>query len=357
MHNDGVSARRVIIGIVLAIVAALVVLGVYQFVIRASATRKQIANMARPAKLAIISNADITPPTMDGLSDVAVKQYAKFDFNAGVTVHDDRDSTPTFTVDLSKVNLNRAGNYVAYYTARDNRGNQKTYERQVVVNRVVQPANNPDPEYGGQKIVYLTFDDGPSANTKRILDILDEYGIKATFFVTGNGQRYNQYIKLAHDKGHSIGLHTFSHNYAQVYANDDAFFADIDKVNNMVQGLTGERSDLIRFPGGSSNTVSRHYSTGIMSRLVKEVPERGYQYFDWNCDSTDASGNNVAVSKLIANATACRGNKIVILSHDTAAKSTTVTALPRIIEYYKSRGYTFAALTKNSFPAHHRPNN
>ena len=113
----------------------------------------------------------------------------------------------------------------------------------------------------------------------------------------------------------------------------------------------------VRFPGGSSNTVSRKYCPGSMTVLSRELINRGYQYYDWNGDSTDASGNNVAVSKLIANATASKANNINILFHDTAAKSTTVQALPAIIENYKARGYRFEAITDSSFVPHQGINN
>lgn len=209
----------------------------------------------------------------------------------------------------------------------------------------------------GEKVVYLTFDDGPSANTQKILEILDRYNAKATFFVTGTNQNYNYLIKQAHDKGHTIGLHTYCHDYKTVYSSVDAYFDDLTKVGNMVKDLIGFTPRYIRFPGGSSNTISRKYSSGIMTTLSKEVINRGYQYYDWNGDSTDASGNNVPVSKLIANATSSKSNNINILCHDTSAKSTTVQALPAIIENYLARGYRFEAIDDNSFVPHQGINN
>ena len=124
-----------------------------------------------------------------------------------------------------------------------------------------------------------------------------------------------------------------------------------------MEKITGEKSYLIRFPGGSSNTVSAKYVKGLMTTLVKKVEEKGYEYFDWNCDSTDASGNDVPVSTLVENATSCSANHVTILMHDTDAKDTTVQALPKIIEYYRSQGYAFEGLTKDSIAAHHSVNN
>lgn len=172
--------------------------------------------------------------------------------------------------------------------------------------------------------------------------------------MTGNGQKYNYLIQEAHKRGNTIALHTYCHDYRTVYASTDAYFNDLNKVGNMVKGLIGFTPRYIRFPGGSSNTVSRHYSAGIMSRLTRMVQEKGYQYYDWNVSSGDASGNNVPTARLIANATASRNNQIMILFHDTAAKNTTVEALPKVIEHYQSLGYTFKGIDDTTFTPHQR---
>ena len=144
-------------------------------------------------------------------------------------------------------------------------------------------------EQSDEKIVYLTLDDGPSDNTQAVLDILDKYNAKATFFVTGEMPEYKDMIKAAYDKGHTIGMHTYSHDYAKVYASVDAYFQDLDQIGQMVQEEIGYVPCFIRFPGGSSNTVSKKYTAGIMSTLVQEVQNRGYQYYDWNGSSGDGS--------------------------------------------------------------------
>ena len=207
------------------------------------------------------------------------------------------------------------------------------------------------------KFAYLTFDDGPSENTKKIMDILAKYDAKATFFVTGRNQDYNYLIKDAYNAGHTIALHTYSHEYSTVYASVDAYFDDLNKVGQMVKKEIGFVPHYIRFPGGSSNTVSRRYCQGIMSTLTKEVVEKGYQYYDWNGDSTDASGNHVAVDKLIRNGTSCHDNNVMILCHDTQAKDTTVQALPAIIEHYKNLGYTFKGIDDATYAPHQSVNN
>lgn len=225
---------------------------------------------------------------------------------------------------------------------------------------ISKPAKKPV-QYGTvavtEKTCYLTFDDGPSDNTLKILDILDQYKVKATFFVMGTGKL--SYVKKIHDAGHTVALHTYSHDYSKIYRSQKAYFEDLEKIGSEVKKYTGVDSKVIRFPGGSSNTVSRSYCNGIMTALSTETANRGYVYFDWNVDSTDASGNNVPVSKLVNSIKTYggRNKQDVVLMHDTAAKDTTVQALPQIIEYYISKGYTFAPLTVQTPPVTHGINN
>ncbi len=210
-------------------------------------------------------------------------------------------------------------------------------------------------EQSDEKVVYLTLDDGPSQNTQKVLDILDKYNAKATFFVTGAMPEYKDMIKKAYDKGHTIGMHTYSHDYAKVYASVDSYFQDLDQVAQIVKEEIGYVPCFIRFPGGSSNTISASYCKGIMSTLTKEVQARGYQYYDWNGSSGDGAVRTT--EQLVAQATSFHDNNIILLSHDSAAKDTTVEALPQIIEYYQSQGYVFKALDLDSYVAHHGVNN
>ncbi len=260
----------------------------------------------------------------------------------------------------NKANVKQVANNVQQNHTSGNSGNEAKHDDNK--NKQESQDNSPvDPikPYvdDGKKVVYLSFDDGPSENTKKIMDIMDRYGVKGSFFVTGNGQPYNHYIKEAFDHGHTIGLHTFTHRYQEVYSSDQAYFADLKRIDDMVYGLIGQHSYMVRLPGGSSNTVSRRYSPGIMTRITKEMQRRGYQYIDWNCDFGDASANRVPAAAIIKQATSCHANKIVMLAHDTAVKTTTVDALPKVIEYYKAQGYAFAPMDKNIFPAHHKLNN
>lgn len=209
----------------------------------------------------------------------------------------------------------------------------------------------------GKKTVYLTFDDGPSDNTPRVLEVLDRYGIKATFFVTGHEPDKAPYIKDAYDKGHSIGLHSMTHNYDQIYVSEEAFFSDLEAVGNMVKEQIGYVPYLTRFPGGASNTISANYCAGIMTSLVEDVQARGYQFYDWNVSSADASGTNVAVDTLVQSSCVEGYTNVMLLFHDSSTKDTTPDALPQIIEYYQERGYAFEPVTREAFVCQHDVNN
>lgn len=206
------------------------------------------------------------------------------------------------------------------------------------------------------KRAYLTFDDGPSQNTRKILDILDRYGVKATFFVIGKPNMTDEY-RLIVERGHTIALHSYSHKFSEIYSSEQAYFNDIRKLRNLIYEATGYSPNILRFAGGSSNTISNKHCKGIMKRLVVAVEEQGYVYFDWNVDSGDADDNNVPAEKLIENIKNRIGrmNVINILMHDTGrTKNTTVEALPEIIEFLQQNGYEICPITENTKPVHHR---
>lgn len=204
--------------------------------------------------------------------------------------------------------------------------------------------------------IYLTFDDGPGPYTAELLDILKRYNVKATFFVTGAGD--DSLIAREYNEGHTVALHTSSHNYEYVYSSIDNFFNDLYAIQNRVKNITGYTSYLMRFPGGSSNTVSARYDGGtrIMSRLVNEVTSRGFTYFDWNISSGDAGGAKSS-DEVFENVVyrLKEGGNSVVLQHDT--KSFSVAAVASIIEYALANGYLFDKLDASSFPAHHGVNN
>lgn len=226
----------------------------------------------------------------------------------------------------------------------DNMLNKEKMER----DKVKEGNYKPD----GKKIAYLTFDDGPSPNTVKILDILKQNNIKATFFVNG-GRDANLYKRIA-TEGHSIGNHTYSHDYATIYSNEEGFFKDVDKLNDELQKEIGFKPDIIRFPGGSNNQVSWKYGgKDLMQKLVNDANEKGYEYFDWNVSSGDATGNVVDVNTLISNVKKeSTPEKIIILFHDSKPKVTSVQALQPVIDYLKEKGYSFDKLDKDSFTRH-----
>ena len=204
-------------------------------------------------------------------------------------------------------------------------------------------------QLANKKVVYLTFDDGPTPqNTERILEILKKNNIKATFFVIGHNS--DMYKKIV-DEGHVIALHTYSHNYKEVYASEEAFFKDLYKIHDAVMEKTGVDAKVTRFPGGSSNAIVKK---ATLRKIIDRLNDEGFVYQDWNCDSTDAAGNKRPVDVLIKNATSCNATKINILMHDSAAKTTTADALQSIIDYYKSKGYDFEELTVYSPKFQHR---
>ncbi len=286
---------------------------------------------------------DVAPEiTLNGdANDVIIVNKDSYE-ELGATVVDDCDKVE-LKID-GKVDTTTIGSYTVTYSSEDNSGNVATATRTISV----------APEYRG--MVYLTFDDGPSAYTAELLDVLKKYNVKATFFVTGRGD--DALILREYQEGHTVGLHTFTHDYSYIYQNVNTFFEDLYRVQERVKNITGYTSYIMRFPGGSSNTVSARYDGGarIMSELVAEVESRGFTYFDWNVSSGDAGSTTSAegVFKNVAYALKEGGNSI-ILQHDI--KDFSVAAVERIIEYGLANGYKFAALDASSFTAHHGVNN
>jgi len=195
------------------------------------------------------------------------------------------------------------------------------------------------------KTVYLTFDDGPTEHTLKVLEILAEYNVLATFFVVGNTE-YTHYMRNIVDNGHAIGLHSYNHKFGQIYSSKEAFFEDFQKIDDIVFEQTGVRSKIMRFPGGSS--VTKGGAKAIIKQLTEEIVEKGYQYFDWNCDSRDKMGVKTASGALskIKAATKDADNIVIVLMHDTEA--ITVQYLPGVIEYFKALGYEFEVLSSAS---------
>lgn len=204
------------------------------------------------------------------------------------------------------------------------------------------------------KIMYLTFDDGPSKNTKAILDILDHYQIKATFFVSGNNEKYFPLLAEIKEKGHTIGVHTYSHDYSKIYQSEQNYFKDLNKMNQIIKQYTGSTTKLLRFPGGSSNTVSRKYHPNIMSILADEVIKQGYHYYDWNASNGDGEGNNDIQHLLnVGKKEVAHLDHVMMLMHDGSSNSKTVEVLPQLIEHYLDLGFQFYPISEKTNGFHH----
>lgn len=296
---------------------------------------------------------DTVPPTitLNGGESVSIKEREKFD-DPGVSAADDRDGDVSDSVKVDGyVDIYRPGTYTVTYTAQDAGGNTAQVSRSVTVESVY---SNP------QNAVYLTFDDGPSADvTKRILDTLAANNVKATFFICDYDDSNKALVQRMIDEGHTVGIHGYSHDYSQIYTSTSAFMENINKLKNKVKEDTGYDAFVIRFPGGSSNTVSKEYCPGIMTELVKMVTDEGLMYLDWNVSSEDAAGNNRPKSVLYSNVVngLKKNRSNVVLMHDTSAKQTTADALQAMIDYGKCNGYSFYAVSPETVPIHHGVNN
>ncbi|MCR5417944.1 MAG: polysaccharide deacetylase [Lachnospiraceae bacterium] len=198
-----------------------------------------------------------------------------------------------------------------------------------------QTADTPVP--GGDPCkVYLTFDDGPSSNTGAILDLLKQYGVKASFFVTGKeGEEYEALYRRIVDEGHTLGMHSYSHKYGEIYADKQAFITDLEKLQDYLYVTTGTWSRFYRFPGGSSNRVSKI----DMQELADYLREQDIYYLDWNIACGDATGGAHSAKALSDRVLRYIGAEKteVVLMHDAADKSTTVEALAIILEQLKDR--------------------
>lgn len=208
-------------------------------------------------------------------------------------------------------------------------------------------------EEENRKKIYLTFDDGPSSNTDEILDILKAYDVKATFFVVGKTDEASRkaYRRIV-EEGHTLGMHSYSHSYADIYASEEDFQTDMKKLQEYLYELTGVWSRFYRFPGGSSNTVSNI----DMQKLADWLTDQGVTYFDWNVASGDAVSRELPAETLLANCLAGIRNQqsCVVLMHDAANKDTTVEALPEIIsEIRLQEDAVFLPITDDTVPVQH----
>lgn len=197
-------------------------------------------------------------------------------------------------------------------------------------------------------VIYLTFDDGPSARTGEILDVLKEKDVKATFFVVATGNEANQQMmKRIVEEGHTIAMHTGTHSYTKMYASVEAYLEDMYQVFTQIKEVTGVTPTLFRFPGGSIN----NYNSGISHELIAEMLRRGFVPFDWNISSRDAATVKLLPAETIVNNVVNSAENQpygIVLMHDSQAKTTTAKAVGPMIDRLRAMGYELKALTPDT---------
>lgn len=289
--------------------------------------------------------------TLKGKSFIYLPVGSTFN-DPGVTVSNACGGSPSKNpVVTNNVDTNKVGTYTITYEVDKDLPTYGVARRTVVIYKRVDSKRY---DSNKDKVVYLTFDDGPGKYTEQLLDILDKYNVKATFFVTNQFSKYVPLIAEENKRGHKVAVHSLTHNWT-IYRSVENYVKDFNDMNNIIETYTGRKTDLFRFPGGSSNTVSRKYATGVVSAIASYMTQNGYTYFDWNVDSEDAAGANTA--EIVSNVTNGISNRSysIVLMHDI--KSTTLNGIEEIIQYGINNGYTFEVLSSDSPTVHHSINN
>lgn len=186
------------------------------------------------------------------------------------------------------------------------------------------------------KIIYLTFDDGPSKNTNKVLDILNKYNVKATFFLIGNQiEDQENVVRRIQNEGHSIGLHTYTHDFKKIYSSNKIFIDEMLECQQEIYRVTNIKPNIIKFPGGSAKILNK--------QLKKELEEKDFKVYDWNVDSQDGINPKMSPNKIFKKATKSnvKDKPIILLMHCDYMHNNTCKVLPRIIRFYNDKGYKF----------------
>ena len=288
---------------------------------------------------------DVEVPVVTLLGENRVELIAKNEYiEPGYKAEDvfDGDITDRVTI-TGTVDVNLGGTYVLTYEVTDNAGNQTRLTREVIVKQ-------PDVIVPEEKVIYLTFDDGPGKYTNEVLEILAKYNIKATFFTCGNSQP--KMVTKTYEAGHVVGIHCTSHDYNLIYASEEAYFEDLYKMQDLVYECTGIKSTLVRFPGGSSN-MSSSFNPGIMTRLTTLVEQEGFQYFDWNVSSGDCGTKDTEqILENMKKGVQSRKRSVVLQHPETREYS--MEALEPFIVWALENGYSFLTLDENIPKEHHK---
>lgn len=207
----------------------------------------------------------------------------------------------------------------------------------------LKPEIEPETSLSDKKQIYLTFDDGPSIITNTVLDILKNNDVKATFFVIGNQiDGYEDVIRRIQEEGHSMGLHSYTHNFRKIYRNHEAFLKEMYQCRDKIYETTGLSPNIIRFPGGSRNILTESY--------LDELHKLNFKVYDWNAETED--GLNPKVSPYRLYKEAIKGSNslpyVMLLLHCDYMHKNTCKALPDIIKYYKNAGFEFEIITEDT---------
>ena len=324
-----------------------------------------------------VEQKDITAPiiTIKGDKKITLKQGQEYQ-EPGYSAVDNKDGSVVDKVEIKKEQISNT-QYKLIYIVKDAAGNIATTERIITIeekqentkpnnsnNNQSKPEKNTNNQSKPKKptknenktgVIYLTFDDGPTtSSTPKILDILKKNNVKATFFIINYNNSTEYLVKREIQEGHSVGIHGYSHDYKQIYKSVDSYMENLNKLQTKIYNSTGVKTTLTRFPGGSSNTISK-FNPKIMTKLSKEVINKGYRYYDWNISAGDADGarDSNAVYNNVVKVLYPNGNNFVLM-HDFANNKKTIGALEKIIQYGKANGYTFKAITEETPMVKHK---
>lgn len=306
-------------------------------------------NASKVNRNLVVEDGSLPVITLNGNAIIYVPLNSNYDEQGAKAIDNcDGDISQNITMD-GNVDTSKLATYNINYTVTDSSNNIASISRKVVIYDSTNEDNLPG-------TIYLTFDDGPGSYTNSILDTLAKYNIKATFFVTNAGN--DNVILREYQEGHTIGLHTATHQWS-IYTSVDTYFNDLYNVSDRVKRITGLDSKFVRFPGGSSNTISKHYNKGIMTTLTSELENRGYIYFDWNVFIQDAGE---CAKRSVSDPSSCvidyfkkglhKNRPNIVLMHDI--KSYTANALESMIQYAISQNYTFSQITDSTPPCHQK---
>lgn len=314
--------------------------------IQSAARRRRVQNLKRLIIIVLITSI-LIPTVLCVILFIKMNQLQ----NQIEQLQSVISETAQASIDLNDMEVNDSPGFIMEPSNTEDKEALKTAEDDKSTDGINDPDKKAEEE--DTRKIYLTFDDGPSSNTNKILDILAEYDVKATFFVIGKEGEWAEeaYLRIV-EEGHTLGMHSYTHEYNQIYESVESFEEDLNKLQEYLYNVTGVWSRYLRFPGGSSNKVSKV----DMKDLIAYLNEEGFTYYDWNISSKDASRTILTGDEIINN---CldgieKYNTVIILMHDAAGRNTTVEALPGLIEKIQSMENTeLLPISEDTVPVQH----